>query len=263
MGKEADQRKPCAGTAARHSHPAHDEIVARKLRVAAYARVSSLQRGSAQLPTASRINIIPNSSPAIRIGKWSIFMPMKASPARRSKARRFSAHDAGLQERKDRPDLGQIHFPIRPKYKGLPCGGSRTERELGVSVQFEEQGIDTARVSSEMVTAIMASLAQKGSESISGNVQWGYQKRMESGKFNTCKAPYGFRLQNGQLVIEENEAVVVRQIFNMFLKGNSREEIASALRTANAPTRKDVEVWAGSTVYPIFCGTNDMRQCTS
>lgn len=65
----------------------------------------------------------------------------------------------------------------------------RELKALGVSVLFEEQGIDTARVSSEMVTAVMASLAQKGSESISGNVQWSYQKRMESGKFNTCKAP--------------------------------------------------------------------------
>ena len=80
----------------------------------------------------------------------------------------------------------------------------RELKELGVSVQFEEQGIDTSKVSSEMVTAIMASLAQKGSESISGNVQWGYQKRMESGKFNTCKAPYGFTLHEGKLsIIEE------------------------------------------------------------
>ena len=55
----------------------------------------------------------------------------------------------------------------------------RELKELGVSVQFEEQGIDTSKVSSEMVTAIMASLAQKGSESISGNVQWGYQKGCE------------------------------------------------------------------------------------
>ena len=103
-----------------------------------------------------------------------------------------------------------------------------------------------------MVTAIMASLAQKGSESISGNVQWGYQKRIQGNKFNTCKAPFGFRLRNGQLIVEENEAAVVRQIFDMFLHGNSREEIASALRMANAPTRKDVEVWAGSTVYHIL-----------
>ena len=75
---------------------------------------------------------------------------------------------------------------------------------------------------------------------------------MESGKFNTCKAPYGFRLQNGQLVIEENEAAVVRQIFDMFLSGSSREENRRCARAANAPTRKDVDVWAGSTVYHIL-----------
>lgn len=57
----------------------------------------------------------------------------------------------------------------------------RELKELGISVLFEEQGIDTARMSSEMVTAVMASLAQKGSESISGNVRWGVQKRMEDG----------------------------------------------------------------------------------
>ena len=39
----------------------------------------------------------------------------------------------------------------------------RELKELGVSVQFEEQGIDTSKVSSEIVTAIMASLAQKQS----------------------------------------------------------------------------------------------------
>ena len=37
----------------------------------------------------------------------------------------------------------------------------RELKELGVSVLFEEQGIDTARVSSEMVTAIMASFAHR------------------------------------------------------------------------------------------------------
>ena len=59
----------------------------------------------------------------------------------------------------------------------------RELKELGVSVQFEEQGIDTSKVSSEMVTAIMASLAQKQSESISGHVKWGVQKRMKDGTY--------------------------------------------------------------------------------
>lgn len=39
-----------------------------------------------------------------------------------------------------------------------------------------------------------AAFAQKESESISGNMRWSYQRRMESGEFNTCRAPWGFRL---------------------------------------------------------------------
>ena len=65
----------------------------------------------------------------------------------------------------------------------------RELKSIGVSVYFEEQRIDTAIMSSEMITAVMASLAQKESESIGGNMRWSYQKRMESGEFNTCKAP--------------------------------------------------------------------------
>lgn len=38
-----------------------------------------------------KTNIIPNSSPAIRIGKWSTFMPTRVSPARRSKNARISS----------------------------------------------------------------------------------------------------------------------------------------------------------------------------
>ena len=71
--------------------PAHDEIVARKLRVAAYARVSSSSEDQLN-STAYRINTIPNSSPATQIGKWLTSMPMRASPARRLKsAKIFSA----------------------------------------------------------------------------------------------------------------------------------------------------------------------------
>ena len=70
----------------------------------------------------------------------------------------------------------------------------RELKELGVNVRFEREGIDTANVSSELITAIYAAFAQKESESISGNMRWSYQRRMESGEFNTCRAPWGFRL---------------------------------------------------------------------
>ena len=47
------------------------------------------------------------------------------------------------------------------------------------------QGIDTVNVSSELITAIYAAFAQKESESISGNMRWSYQRRMESGNVSS------------------------------------------------------------------------------
>lgn len=128
----------------------------------------------------------------------------------------------------------------------------RELKSIGVSVFFEEQKIDTATMSSETITAIMASLAQKESETIGSNMQWSYQKRMERGEFNTCKAPYGFRRINNELVIEESEAEVVRLIFERFLSGYSKEEIASELREREFPTRAEVPEWKVSTINHIL-----------
>ena len=128
----------------------------------------------------------------------------------------------------------------------------RELRSIGVSVAFEKENIDTAVMSSEMITAVMASLAQKESESIGSNMRWSYQKRMESGEFNTCKAPYGFRLDGSRLVIEETEAEIVRKIYTWYLSGMSRKEIAEVLRQNQAPTRADVADWKSSTVYYIL-----------
>lgn len=95
----------------------------------------------------------------------------------------------------------------------------RELKELGVNVRFEREGIDTVNVSSELITAIYAAFAQKESESISGNMRWSYQRRMESGEFNTCKAPWGFRLDGRKLKICESEADIVQRIFLEYLSG--------------------------------------------
>lgn len=100
---------------------------------------------------------------------------------------------------------------------------------LGVSVFFEKENIDTAGTSGELLTALFASFAQLESESISGNVRWGYRKRMQDGTFNTYKAPLGFQLVNGKLEIQQEEAAVVRKIFEYYLSGMNSREIAEML----------------------------------
>ena len=47
----------------------------------------------------------------------------------------------------------------------------RSLKARGISVYFEKEGIDTGKVSGEMLTAVFASLAQAESESISKNMR--------------------------------------------------------------------------------------------
>lgn len=105
----------------------------------------------------------------------------------------------------------------------------RELKSLGISIYFEEHNIDTKMVSSEMLTAVIASCAQAESESISQNMRWGVQNRMESGTFNTCRAATGFQLSENGLKIVPEEAPVICGIFADYLQGKNFREIAARL----------------------------------
>ena len=114
----------------------------------------------------------------------------------------------------------------------------RSLKARGVSVYFEKEGIDTGKVSGEMLTAVFASLAQAESESISKNVKWGIEKRMRDGTFNTCCAPVGFHLENGKLAVVEEARHVIAKIYEDYLNGLNSREIAAALNRENMLDRR-------------------------
>ena len=108
---------------------------------------------------------------------------------------------------------------------------------------FEEQGIDTDKLNMEMIVTFPGMAAQQESVNISGNMRWSYQKRMQSGEFNcTCPA-YGFDLVNGQMVINETEAIVIRRIFSLYLQGFGMQAIANMLNEDGIPRRYGHTHW--------------------
>jgi len=104
---------------------------------------------------------------------------------------------------------------------------------LGVSVYFEEQNMDTAQVSGEVLIAIFAALAQRESEAISKRRRWSYQVQMKKGQFNTCQAPIGYRLDGRELEVIPEEAKVVQRIFREYLSGRNSRELARMLNEEN------------------------------
>lgn len=124
---------------------------------------------------------------------------------------------------------------------------TRELKDLGVVVVFEEQGIDTAQMLGEMQLTLLAMAAQEESSSVSKNVHWSYQKRMESGQFLGCSAPYGYKLENGAFTILPEEAAVVQRIFDLFLSGNGILTIARILNEEGIKTRQGAN-WATSSI---------------
>lgn len=114
----------------------------------------------------------------------------------------------------------------------------RELKALGISICFEKERIDTASISGEMMIAMFASFAQAESESISSNMQWSIQKRMQNGTFNTCLAPMGFELVDGELEINSEEADVIRRIYDEYLQGKNSRDIARMLNQENALDRR-------------------------
>ncbi len=217
--------------------PAHDELVARKLRVAAYARVSSSsedQLNSYRVQNQYYSELISGNPDWEMVDIYADEGITGTSVEKREDFQRM------MQDcRKGKIDRILVKSISRFARNTKDClAAVRELKELGVSVLFEEQGIDTARVSSEMVTAIMASLAQKQSESISGNVQWSIQHQMEAGKYKLRTAPFGYTVRNGELTVNEAEAPIVQDIFNAYLSGANTKEICDRLNAQQGSSRK-------------------------
>jgi site-specific DNA recombinase len=127
----------------------------------------------------------------------------------------------------------------------------RSLKARGVSVYFEKEGIDTGKVSGEMLTAVFASLAQAESESISKNMRWSYQKRMQMGTYIPSSMPYGYALKNGEITIDPEEADVVRKIYDMYLSGSGKITIAKSLNRREIFNRQH-KPWNSSAILYIL-----------
>ena len=115
----------------------------------------------------------------------------------------------------------------------------RLLKSLDVTVLFEKESIDTAELDGEFLLTMQGMAAQEESLSISSNLRWAYQRRMQAGEFLTCNAPFGYRLiGSSDLVIIPEEAEIVRRIFEMHLSGLGRQKICNILNAEQAGGRR-------------------------
>ncbi|MCC8075266.1 MAG: recombinase family protein [Clostridiales bacterium] len=130
----------------------------------------------------------------------------------------------------------------------------RQLKENGTECYFEKENIWTFDGKGELLITIMSSLAQEESRSISENCTWGQRKRFSDGKVTVpFKRFLGYdRGPNGELVINQEQAAVVRKIYQLFLEGKTPSGIATQLTREGIKSPAGKDKWSQSTVKSIL-----------
>lgn len=131
----------------------------------------------------------------------------------------------------------------------------RKLKSQGVEVFFEKENVKTFDSSGELMITILASMAQEESRSISLNVTMGKRWGMQEGRVSLpYKRFLGYKKENDKIVIDEEQAVLVRKIYRMFLiEGKTCSGIAEYLKAneIKTPSGKNTN-WTKNTVYSIL-----------
>lgn len=233
----------------------------RLLRVAAYCRVSTNseeQENSYEAQIAHYTSVIEANGKWILAGIFADEGISGTSVRRRDEFNRMiEACEAG------KIDLILTKSISRFARNTLDClNYIRKLKSLGIPVVFEKEAVNTMEASGEVLITILASIAQQESKSISDNVRMGIEFGFQEGKgiFNYSRF-LGFRGtgERGVLVIEPEEAKLIRRIYREYLEGYSPYLIAARRVAEGARTAGGGRIWYNSTVNSIlgnekYCG---------
>ncbi|MEG0692797.1 MAG: recombinase family protein, partial [Oscillospiraceae bacterium] len=130
----------------------------------------------------------------------------------------------------------------------------RLLKEHNVAIIFEKENINTLTMNGEMLLTILSSLAQQESESLSANVKMGLKMKMKRGElvgFQGCLG-YDYDKDTKSISINEQEAVIVRYIFDRYTSGVGCFVIAKELTAMGAKTKRGNTDWGDSAVRGII-----------
>lgn len=131
----------------------------------------------------------------------------------------------------------------------------RELKAIHVDVFFEEQNIHSMSGDGEMILSFLATFAQEESRSASENMKWRIQKDFHEGIIWGGKSCLGYLLENRKLELIPNEAEIVRLIFQLYIEGHGADTIGKILDSKGVKP-KYASKWSRSTIMQIISNYN-------
>ena len=131
---------------------------------------------------------------------------------------------------------------------------SRRLKNLGIGIFFEKEHINTLDASGELLFTILSSLAQDESRNISENCKWGIRSKFKKGIPQVdCTKFLGYdKGDDGKLIVNKEQAKIVKRIYREFLNGYNPAAIAKMLMEDHIKTGTGREEWRSASVRAIL-----------
>ncbi len=100
-------------------------------------------------------------------------------------------------------------------------GSLQLMQDYGVNLICVEDGIDSSKDSGKLMISVLSAVAEIERENILIQTMAGRQQKAKEGKWNGGFAPYGYTLENGELKIAEDEAEVIKLIYDKYIHTNA------------------------------------------
>ena len=131
----------------------------------------------------------------------------------------------------------------------------RELKNLNVDVFFEEQNLHSISSDGEMVLTLLASVAQEEARSVSENQKWRIRKDFEKGLIWGGNSAYGYRIINKKMVIIPEEAKLVKRIFQLYIGGLGFQKISKLLNDEGIPAMR-AKRWNKQSLQQIIANIN-------
>ncbi len=126
-------------------------------------------------------------------------------------------------------------------------------RERGINMHFENENLDLIQQDKEFEITLRSMLAQDESRNISENIQWGFRRKFEKGDvFKKYKNFMGYTCINGEIAIVEEQAIIVKKIFELYLQGRTFGQIKMYLESMDTKTVTGKEQWDTTTIQKML-----------
>lgn len=137
-------------------------------------------------------------------------------------------------------------------------------QDFGVNLICVEDGIDSSKDAGKLMISVLSAVAEIERENILVQTMEGRKQKAREGKWNGGFSPYGYKLVNGRLEIEEQEAEAIRIIFDKYAntelgsngiaKYLAQQGINKIARQNGSNTMFDAHLIRTILENPVYCG---------